>query len=286
MKKAYRLRPLLFFAIIFAILLRFELVLAALSFLWTLTSPVFAAFLIAITLDAFVSPVERILRKTGAVRGVRACSVCITLLILALVVALVVVYFIPQLLKAILQLLSALPRYIEQLYIWLEPAFSYLGYDLSDLLKYSELNTQVAADHLLSAVRSVVGTVSKASRFILSVALAVYILFDKHKLLTIVERTKCIFPKTPLREKCYSAVYLCAITYKRFISGQMLESLILGVLCFGGMSLIGLPYALIISVFVGITAVVPVIGAYVGGIISALLLFLESPVQAGIFLLF
>jgi predicted PurR-regulated permease PerM len=67
--------------------------------------------------------------------------------------------------------------------------------------------------------------------------------------------------------------------FTKFISGQFVEAIILGVLCFIGMSVIRLPYALVISIFIGVTALIPVFGAFIGNIIGAFLILLVNPIQ-------
>ncbi|MCM1024751.1 MAG: AI-2E family transporter [Prevotella sp.] len=74
--------------------------------------------------------------------------------------------------------------------------------------------------------------------------------------------------------------------FTRFVSGQITEAVILGVLCFVGMKLFRFEYALLISTMIGVTALIPVVGAIIGTIPSALLLFLISPVRAVWFVVF
>ncbi|MEG2677927.1 MAG: AI-2E family transporter, partial [Oscillospiraceae bacterium] len=73
---------------------------------------------------------------------------------------------------------------------------------------------------------------------------------------------------------------------KRFVSGQIAEGAILGILCFIGMLIIRLPYAGLISVLIALTSLIPIFGAYIGALPALLLLLLENPVQALIFIIF
>lgn len=94
-----------------------------------------------------------------------------------------------------------------------------------------------------------------------------------------------MFPK-----KVYDVVLdvaaLTAETFSRFVSGQITEACILGGLTFLGMVILRLDYALLIAVLIGVSALVPVVGAYVGAITSALLLVMVDPIDALIFLIF
>ena len=79
---------------------------------------------------------------------------------------------------------------------------------------------------------------------------------------------------------------LTADTFTNFVSGQLLEAAILGVLCFVGMVILRLAYAPLISVIIAVTAIIPIAGPYIGAILSALLLVMVAPPQALIFLVF
>ena len=79
---------------------------------------------------------------------------------------------------------------------------------------------------------------------------------------------------------------LADVTFTNFVKVQALEACILGFLCFLGMVIFRFPYAGAISVVVGFTALVPIIGAFVGVIVGAFLIFMVSPVQALTFFIF
>jgi predicted PurR-regulated permease PerM len=74
--------------------------------------------------------------------------------------------------------------------------------------------------------------------------------------------------------------------FSNFISGQLMEACILGLLCFIGMNIFGFEYAFLISLMIGVTAIVPVVGAFIGTIPAVFLLFLVEPMQAVWFLVF
>ena len=75
-------------------------------------------------------------------------------------------------------------------------------------------------------------------------------------------------------------------SFSHFVTGQVLEAIILGLLCFIGMLILGLPYASVVSVLVGVTALSPILGAYIGTAIGAFLILVESPIKALWFVLF
>ena len=75
-------------------------------------------------------------------------------------------------------------------------------------------------------------------------------------------------------------------TFSRFVSGQFLEAIIIGVLCFIGMQIFSMPYASMISVLVGFTALIPMVGAFIGTAIGAFLILMVDPMKAFWFIIF
>ena len=74
--------------------------------------------------------------------------------------------------------------------------------------------------------------------------------------------------------------------FTNFVTGQCLEAIILGTLCFLGMLIFGFPYAAVVSVLIAITALVPIFGAFIGGGVSALLILMVDPLKALLFIVY
>ena len=75
-------------------------------------------------------------------------------------------------------------------------------------------------------------------------------------------------------------------TFTNFIAGQLMDSLILGVLCYIGMRIFQFPHAEVISIVIGVTSLVPLVGSFVGEIIGAFLILISSPLKALLFMVF
>ena len=121
---------------------------------------------------------------------------------------------------------------------------------------------------------------------VFSVMISVYILACKEKIGRFT--VKCIDVFAP--KKAAAAVYhVSSLTYgcfAKFIGGQLTESVILGVLCFIGMTVFRFPNATVISVFICATSLIPIVGATLGVIVGFLLIFISSPVKALLFIVF
>ena len=108
---------------------------------------------------------------------------------------------------------------------------------------------------------------------------------SKEKLATEAKQTVlAVFPERAADRILYIAA-LAQRTFSRFISGQCLEACILGTLFFIAMTVAGMPYALLIAVTIAFTALIPLVGAFIGCVVGALLILMESPLQAVIFII-
>jgi predicted PurR-regulated permease PerM len=121
---------------------------------------------------------------------------------------------------------------------------------------------------------------------IIGIVISVYILVCKESLKHLVQQISAKIMKSETFAR-YAAFYRMVYDiFSRFVSGQVTESAILGVLCYIGMKLLRFDYALLISTIIAITALIPVVGAIVGTIPCAFLLFLVKPISAVWFIVF
>ena len=120
----------------------------------------------------------------------------------------------------------------------------------------------------------------------IGIVFAIYYLLQKEKIMGQVNKLMRAYLPSKVIEKIYKIGKLSNKTFANFVSGQVLEAIIIGVLCFIGMVILRIPYASTISVLVGFTALIPVFGAFIGTAIGAFLIFMVNPLQAIIFVIF
>lgn len=137
--------------------------------------------------------------------------------------------------------------------------------------------------HLINATGAVVSAVVTA---VLALVFSVYMLVGAPKLINQCRRLAVNYLPKKMVEPTLSVARLTADTFTRYVSGQITEAGILGVLCFLGMCIFGFDYAPLISVIIAVCALVPIAGAYIGAVVSALLLLMIEPMQAFWFLVF
>ena len=122
--------------------------------------------------------------------------------------------------------------------------------------------------------------------FFMSVVFAIYILFGKDKIKQQACRLVRVWMPKKSGEWLIHAATVANINFRNFISGQSLEAVILGLLCFIGMLILQMPYAPMVSALVGVTALIPVVGAFIGVIIGAFMILTVDPMKAVIFVVF
>lgn len=136
---------------------------------------------------------------------------------------------------------------------------------------------------LLSFTISVTSGVIK---FILGIIISIYVLSSKERFFAQTKKLLCAFLKRETVDRLIAIAHESHQVFSGFISGKLLDSFIIGVLCFIGMSLFGMPYAMLISVIVGITNVIPYFGPFIGAIPSAIIILMVDPIEMLWFVLF
>lgn len=235
--------------------------------------------------------------KAGARRSL--CMLLAFVTVVAVVAALILL-ILPQLLSCFQVLLEAIPETIETIYAWLDREFGLSAVlasrNLSIPTTQAEWETMLTnyAEVLLSGVGGVMSVVISAATSVvggvvtafMALIFAVYLLSGKERLAGQFGRLSKWMVGERWTKKAQDVLSVMNDCFHSYIVGQCLEALILGGLCVLGMLLLRLPYAGMIGALVGVTALIPIAGAYIGGAIGAIMVFSVDPVNALIFLTF
>lgn len=154
---------------------------------------------------------------------------------------------------------------------------------LPQTLLRSLLRTDAAVEALSELVKNAAVTCIRAS---IALVFAVYTLANKELLIAQVVRLVRAWLPKQIAYTILHAIGVTTRTFRSFIAGQTLEALILGSLCTAGMLILNLPYALMTGTLVGVTALFPVVGAYIGAAAGGALICTVDPLRALIFLIF
>ena len=136
---------------------------------------------------------------------------------------------------------------------------------------------------LSTTMNFVMNVVSKITNFFIGFVFAMYILLQIEKLRVQVEKIMYAFFPDKVNDRIQSICSLVYRIFKSFLTGQCVEAVILGSMFFIVLSVIGFPYPLLIGVLIAFTALIPILGSFIGCAISVFLIFMTSPVKALIF---
>ena len=289
--------------VLFIVLQRIDAVLALIGGLFGLITPLLIGFGIAFVMNTLLNFWEnRVFKRwdkdAGAIGKIkRPLCLLLTILAIALIAFFVLFAVIPELINTLRMLSDRLPGFLEDMRIWLLGMIEYYNIDFSSLsalnVNWSEIGSFLFDFFQNGAPNIVTGTVTAATalvvgivNFFLGFVFALYILSQKEKLARGICRTMYAYLPESFASSTLSVARLTNRIFSGFIGGQFLEAIILGSLCFIGMSIFGFPYAPMISVLVGCLALIPIFGAFIAVAIGAYLILLVNPMQALWFLVF
>ena len=280
---------------------------SVLHFLGKITS-LLAPFLIgggiAFLINVVMRPMEhywkKLWRNTKSTLPLKltrpVCLVLSTLFTLGILFA-VVFMMIPGLRQSIEGFIGNIPMYVEEVGRWWGNIVQFAERYNIVLPEYA-VDTEALVEKIASLINdrgsgiitvtwgATTSLLSGVVNVLLAFVFAMYLLAQKEAVCTHLKRlVTTVLP----RQKAQRVLYIAKLsnqTFTNFISGQMIEAVIIGVLCFIGMLIFKMPYAGVVSVIVGATALVPVFGAWLGGGFGAFLILLTEPVKALWFIVF
>ena len=140
-------------------------------------------------------------------------------------------------------------------------------------------------NYVNAGVEFVGDIISGITTFVIGLVFAIYILVQKEKLSSQIKQILYSFLKKEVAESIIKMGKISNVTFSNFLSGQFLEACILGTMFFVTMTILRLPYALMMGFLIALTALIPIVGAFLGCAVGALLILIDSPIKALIFLI-
>lgn len=230
-------------------------------------------------------------------RHTRGISLTATVLLLLSVVGLVLFIVIPELMRTASLIKDRLPEYIIHLQnVWSDFSLILAKWYPDILSIHIDWNAIASmlydvigsggVDLLQSTYFFAFSVFSLILDFFLGFIFAIYFLLSKEKVLLQIRKLAKAYLQKSTYQRLHKLFFLSSDIFERFISGQLFEAFIVGVLCFVGMVILRFPYALMISVIIGITALIPIFGALFGTAIGFILICMVDPMQAVWFTVF
>ncbi|MBE6732337.1 MAG: AI-2E family transporter [Ruminococcaceae bacterium] len=291
---------------------RFDSVMATLNIILDAAMPFLCGLAFAFVLNVFVNLFEKHIFKyfnkkfeKGKIWNKIKRPICLVLsyLVIALFITLIALFIIPELILSVEGYIetakTTLPVYFTNIAKWVVNFVNDLNisvdinatlnewvtgkFDWSGIL---EEVSKFTSDMITKLVSATVNLASGIFTFVMALIYSVYFLSGKEKLIHSFKKVLYAFiPRKPANKICLF-LSVSNYTFSNYIRGQLTECVILGLLCYIGMSIIGFEYALLISTIIALTALIPILGAYIGAGIGSILLLMVNPMDVIWFLIF
>lgn len=220
-------------------------------------------------------------------KGRRIVALLLSIMCILLVISLVTTFIVPELIENIKGIANNIPSYIDSIKKFANEQKDELGISnkvVADILEYAN----IALSELGLTLKDIVAgtfkfTTSLASglfNFVICFMLSIYIVLDKERLCLGIKKVIYAFLPRSKADYVSKASKVFNKTYTGFVTGQVTEAIILGVLCYIGMLIFKMEYAAIISICIGLGALVPIFGAFIGAVPGVFILFMISPMKA------
>lgn len=272
--------------------------------LFGIISPLLIGLCLAFIINAVLKPLERLWniifkRCSGRISQRLKRPICLltsTLIVFGALFALVFM-ILPEFNRTIGSFAEKMPDYLSKLdEQWNKIVLFARGYGV--VLPEFALNTDELMGTVSSFIKNNDGEIinltlgiatsifSGIVNAILGLAFSLYILAQKEKLSRNIKNTLFAFYPKKKVNRFFDFAQLTNRMFSNFVTGQFTEAVVIGVLCFIGMLVFRMPYAAVISLLVGATALIPIVGAFLGTAIGAVLILLVNPIQAVWFVIF
>lgn len=237
--------------------------------------------------------------RKGALRYARIMATIVSLIVLFGVIGGLFALILPETVRSITGLVQTMPERVNALIDWFmglsvnqnNPEMAaaietLINHATSSFIDWAE-NTLLPrlGDYMSKTFLGVWVTVKTVMNILIGVIVSVYFLNSKEKFKAQAKKTIMALCTKEKADDLFELANYSNMQFGGFINGKIIDSAIIGVLCFILMKIIGLPYTVLVSTIVGITNIVPFFGPFIGAIPGTLIILLESPIQALYFVL-
>ena len=288
--------------LIFMLIGNFGQTLSLLGDILNLISPflvgVFIAFILYPLVKFLYYKVFTGLFKIKSEKLAKWLSIILAYLCAAGVIAILCVFVIPQIYDSISEITVQIPIWYENVVLFVKD-FEQIHPEIGSYIDFDALNEHIQAlfpaiiDNLSSIMSSLIPKVFSTSvaivkaifNFIIAIMVSIYMIADFRNIFYHGKRLLYAALPTRFADKTRKIIVDCSRIFSNFIFGKALDSLIIGILCFVCMSIFRFPFAVLISIIVGFTNMIPFFGPYIGGIIGFLFIIIVNPIKALFFAL-
>ena len=227
----------------------------------------------------------------------RPISLVLSIVLVVMLLMLLLVVVLPEIFNVIKIFMGYLPEIFNNIkdfavnitvkYPEVSNQIKNINIDIEKVSKEAiSIITNISSNLIVSSIQIAGSVIGFVINLVIAIVFAIYILFSKETL--IIQSKKLLFAHIDTKNANY-ILDICSLSnniFYNFIKGQLTEAVILGVLVFIGMLILGIPYAGVIGILMGFTSIIPVVGAFIGIIIGAILILAVDPVKATVFIIF
>src|SRR5690554_137131 len=291
----------LLLTVLILMIVYFSQVMKAAKSVYGIFLPLLLGFIIAYVVNILMSFLERHYfprsKQPWITKTKRPVCLLLSYILILLILAAVITLVLPKVVDTIRALSLVLLEYWEQIRKWIGEHQDQLSF-LSEWVDRDSLSWDSIADSikasapqrisgiLSSSISLISGMTSGLFNLVVGLAFFAYLLAGKEKLLAQAKKLQKAFLKPRTAARLNTVLAAANESFTSFITGQCTEAVILGALCIVGMLIFGFPYATSIGIFIGVTSLIPILGAYLGAAVGVLLIFQVDPTQALLFIVF
>ncbi|MDO4942858.1 MAG: AI-2E family transporter, partial [Lachnospiraceae bacterium] len=256
--------------------------------------------LIGLALAYLLSPIQYRIEKALTERKFkkklsRTISVFLTAFFLLFICFIMFWIFLPQLIDTIIELTASLPgmlnSFVGQVNHFVKSDSQILEFAEEAVKRFNDWFTDWMQSGIYSTLNSIVSGILNAFGFIFDIIVGfivmIYVLFEKDRFCGQAKKILyAVSKKRNINAFILDTVRQCDRMFGGFISGKIIDSIIIGIICFIGLWILKMPYVSLISFIVGVTNVIPFFGPYIGAVPSALLILLIDPMKCIEFIIF
>lgn len=278
-----------------------EVILSQLRGIGRAAVPLIFGLATAYVLNILMKKIEKIYFPNSKNKAInesrRIVSILLSILLIIGIIAIVALIVIPEFVKAVSVIVAAVPGVLESIKAFITAnshnyevagkGLQTLKIDIDGIIGNIMTAASGVLTNLLNSILSFVGSfTSGLMNFVIALVFAIYVLVDKEKLSMQIRKVMNAFLESKTIEKLKYVFGVTNDAFSNFIIGQCVEAVIIGGLCTIGMIIFRFPYAVTVGVFISVTALIPVVGAYLGAALGAFMILTISPLKALLFLIF
>lgn len=279
-------------------ILKFSTIAGYVGKLMSVLSPVIWGLIIAFLMNPIMVSIEKLFSKDfkstpGKKKLVRALSVTVAAIVFLGIVAGLIAIVVPELVKSITDLFNNMGDLRQNVENWISKAFknypslvNTANEKIDEFTKDASVIFEKIQPMLEDLVSGAWGVVSVIKDFALGFIVSLYMLCNKETLLAQIKKSIISITRKSTCAKVMGVASQANKVFSGFIMGKIIDSIIIGLLCFIGLTLMNMPYNIMIAVIVGVTNIIPFFGPFIGAIPSTILMVIVDPKKAILLLIF